>query len=165
MRRRLKAGGSPGKGHRRKSITLKGRSGPKAARGRKAATEARRLERSLRENDERYALVSEAVAEGIYDWNIKQNSLFASPRLMEIFGFEASGLTSEDWNRRVHPDDKENYRAALRGCFKKSTSKLECQYRIKAADGNYRWVEDHGLPVRNEARQRTTLCTGHASGE
>jgi PAS domain S-box-containing protein len=151
MRRRLKAGGSPGKGHRRKSMTLKGRSGPKAARGRNAATEAQRLERSLRENEERYALVSEAVAEGIYDWNIEQNSLFASPRLMEIFGFEGSGLTSEDWSRRVHPDDKENYRAALRDCFKKSTSKLECQYRIKAADGNYRWVEDHGLPIRNEA--------------
>ena len=151
MRRRLKAGSTPGKGRRRKSITQKGRSGPKAARGRNAATEARRLERSLRENEERYALVSEAVAEGIYDWNIKPNSLFASPRLMEIFGFEGSGLTSEDWNRRVHPDDKENYRAALRACFKKSTSKLECQYRIKAADGSYRWVEDHGLPIRNEA--------------
>src|SRR5271156_1352735 len=137
MRRRLKAASSPGKGHRRKSIKLKGRSGPKAARGRNAATEARRLERSLRENEERYALVSEAVAEGIYDWNIKLNSLFASPRLMEIFGFEGSGLTSEDWYRRVHPDDKESYRTALRGCFKKSTSKLECQYRIKAADGNY----------------------------
>src|ERR1700731_5014613 len=122
MRRRLKAGASQGKG-RRKSITLKGRSRPKAARGRNAATEARRLERSLRENEERYALVSEAVAEGIYDWNLKQNSLFVSPRLMEIFGFEGSGLTSEDWNRRVHPDDTENYRAALRDCFKQKTLK------------------------------------------
>jgi PAS domain S-box-containing protein len=151
MRRRPKAGGGPGKGPRRKSMTLKGRSGPQAARGRSAATEARRLERSLRENEERYALASEAVAEGIYDWNIKLNSLFVSPRLMEIFGFEGSGLTSGDWNRRVHPDDKANYRTALRDCFKKSTSKLECQYRIKAADGNYRWVEDHGLPIRNKA--------------
>jgi PAS domain S-box-containing protein len=151
MRRRLKAGGSPGKRHRRKSITIKRRNGPKAKRGRSAATEARRLERSLRESEERYALVSEAVAEGIYDWNIKLNSLFVSPRLMEIFGFEGSSLTSEDWSRRLHPDDKENYRTALRDCFKQRTLKLECQYRIKAADGNYRWVEDHGLPIRNEA--------------
>ena len=70
---------------------------------------------------------------------------------MEIFGFEGSGLTSEDWNRRLHPDDTKNYRASLRDCFKQKTLKLECQYRIKAADGNYRWVEDHGLPIRNEA--------------
>jgi PAS domain S-box-containing protein len=151
MKRRLKAGGSPGKGHRRQSMARKDRNGPKAQRVRSAATETQRLERSLQEREERYALVSEALAEGIYDWNIKLNSLFVSSRLMEIFGFEGSGLTSEDWNGRVHPDDKENYRTALRDCFKKSTSKLECQYRIKAADGNYRWVEDRGLPIRNEA--------------
>jgi PAS domain S-box-containing protein len=151
MRRRLKSGGSPGKGHRRKSRTQKVRIGPKAERGRSAPTEARRLERSLRESEERYALVSEAVAEGVYDWNVKLNSLFVSSRLMEIFGFEGARLTSEDWNRRVHPDDTEIYRSALRDCFKQNTSKLECQYRIKAADGNYRWVEDHGLPIRNEA--------------
>src|SRR5580704_6715596 len=151
MQRRSRSGGIPIKTRRRKTVTLKGRSGPKDARGRSAATVARRLEQSLREKEERYALVSEAVAEGIYDWNIKLNSLFASPRLMEIFGFEGSGLTSEDWNRRVHPDDRENYRTALRDCFKQTTLKLECQYRIKAADGNYRWVEDHGLPIRDEA--------------
>ena len=159
MRRRSRAGGKPIKTRRRKTVTLKGRSGPKAARVRSAATVARRLVQSLRENEERYTLVSEAVAEGIYDWNIKLNSLFVSPRLMEIFGFEGSGLTSEDWSRRVHPDDKENYRKALRDCFKQSTLKLECQYRIKAADGIYRWVEDHGLPVRNE-RGRTIRLVG-----
>ena len=54
MRRRLKAGSSPDKRHRRKSITLKGRNGPKAERGRSAAIEARHLERSLRESEERY---------------------------------------------------------------------------------------------------------------
>jgi PAS domain S-box-containing protein len=112
--------------------------------------EARRLERSLRESEERYALVSQAVAEGIYDWNIELNSLFVSSRLMEIFSFEGPGLSSQDWYHRVHPEDKESYRTALRDCFKQQALKLECQYRIRAADGNYRWVEDHGLPVRNK---------------
>jgi PAS domain S-box-containing protein len=157
MRRRSRAGEKAVKTRRQKAVTLKRRNGAKAERGRSAAIEARRLERSLRESEERYALVSEAVAEGIYDWNIRPNSLFVSPRLMEIFGFKGSGLTSEDWNRRVHPDDRENYRTALRDCFKQRTLKLECQYRIKAADGNYRWVEDHGLPIRNETGRAIRL--------
>jgi PAS domain-containing protein len=38
-------------------------------------TEARRLEQSLRASEERYALASEAVAEGIYDWNIELKRL------------------------------------------------------------------------------------------
>ena len=158
MRRRSRAGGEPVKTRLRKAESPKRGNAPKAMRRRasraasqKDATKARRLEQSLRESEVRYALVSEAVAEGIYDWNIKLNSLFVSPRLMEIFGFEGSGLTSEDWSRRVHPDDKEHYRTALRDCFKQRTLKFECQYRIKAADGNYCWVEDHGLPIRHEA--------------
>src|ERR1700691_5780674 len=126
-----------------------------ASDARSGATE--RLERLLRESEERYALVSAAVAEGTYDWNIENNSLAVSPRLMDIFGFTGAALTSEDWNARVHPDDNENYRAALRDCFRQITPKLNCEYRVKAADGAYRWVEDHGLPIRNEAGRAIRL--------
>ena len=128
-----------------------------SAADQKDVAKARRLERSLRQSEERYALVSKAVAEGIYDWNIESNSLFVSPRLMEIFNFEGTGLTSADWNARVHPDDMESYRTALRDCFKQRSLKVECQYRIRAADGDYRWVEDHGLPIRNKAGRAIRL--------
>ena len=169
MKRRSTAGHKPVKARSRKAATRKRRNAPKAVRRRtsrpasqKDATEARRLERSLRESEERYALVSQAVAEGIYDWNLELNSLFVSPRLMEIFGFEEAGLTSKDWYGRVHPEDMESYRTALRECFKQRSLKLECQYRIRAADGNYRWVEDCGLPIRNEPG-RTIRLVGAVS--
>jgi hypothetical protein len=54
---------------------------------------------------------------------------------MEIFGFEGQ-LTSGDWYSRVHPDEAEIYRDALRECFKGKTAKVACEYRIKARDGN-----------------------------
>jgi PAS domain S-box-containing protein len=125
--------------------------------------ESHRLEQSLRESEARYGLVTEAVAEGIYDWNIELNTLFVSPRLMEIFNFERAGLKSSgDWVARVHPDDLEGYSAALRTCFKQRLAKFECEYRIKAADGNYLWIEDHGRPVRNGAG-RTIRLVGAVS--
>lgn len=104
---------------------------------------------------ERYALVVQAVAEGVYDWNIKTNGLYVSSRLIEIFGFAETGITSDSWYGRVHPEDKDSYRAALRDCLKQRLSKLDCRYRIKAADGRFRWVEDHGLPVRDKAGRAT----------
>ena len=169
MRRRSSTGGGSVKTRRRKAAAPKRRSAPKGMRRRtsraasqKDTTEARRLKRSLRESEERYALVSEAVAEGIYDWNIELNSLFVSPRLMEIFGFEGAGLTSKDWYERVHLEDKESYRTALRECFKQRLLKLECEYRIRAANGTYRWVEDHGLPIRNKTG-RTIRLVGAVS--
>jgi PAS domain S-box-containing protein len=158
MKKRSGVGGELIKGRRRKAAKPIRRSASKTVRGRTSlsATDedvavARRLEQSLRASEERYALVAEAVAEGIYDWNIKTNALYVSPRLMEIFSFEGTGITSDAWYGRVHPEDGEGYRTALRECFKRRSSKLECQYRIKAADGSYRWVEDHGLPIRDKA--------------
>jgi PAS domain S-box-containing protein len=119
-------------------------------------TEERATERKLRENEERYSRVTEAAAEGIYDWNIADNSLYVSDRVMEIFGFEGQ-LTSGDWYSRVHPDEAEIYRDALRECFRGKTAKVACEYRIKARDGNYRWVEDRGLPIRDTTGRATRL--------
>ena len=111
----------------------------------------------LNEKNERYTLVSQAVAEGIYDWDIEQNILFVSPRLMEIFGFDGAGLNSEDWFDLVHAADREAYRTAIRDCFKNATPKVNCEYRILVQNGEYRWVEDHGLPVRNAAGRAIRL--------
>src|SRR6185436_15781067 len=51
-------------------------------------TELRRAAEALRDDRMRYELVSEAVSEGIYDWNIALNRLEVSDRLNAIFDFE-----------------------------------------------------------------------------
>ena len=111
-------------------------------------TEERATERKLRENEERYSHVTEAASEGIYDWNINDNTLYVSERVMELFGFDGY-LTSQDWFSRVHPDDAEDYREELRECFRGKSGKVACEYRIRVRDGDFRWVEDRGLPIRD----------------
>lgn len=112
-------------------------------------TVMRSVETSLRNSEARYALITEAATEGIYDWNIETNDLYVSPRLNELFGFESGELTSEDWYRRVHGDDKDKYRSALTRHFKQLEAHLHCEYRIKVKSRQYRWVLDHGVAVRN----------------
>jgi PAS domain S-box-containing protein len=103
---------------------------------------------ALRANEARHALVTQAVAEGIYDWDIETNALWVSPRLIEIFGLTGGSLTAADWNERIHPDDFERYRTELRECFRGVTARLNSEYRICHGDGQYRWIEDRGVPVR-----------------
>ena len=104
-----------------------------------------------------HALVSDAVAEGIYEWNIETNALWVSQRLIEIFGFEGRELKAADWNELVHPEDFSRYRSALRDCFKGIARRLDCEYRVRHGDGAYRWIEDRGVPVRNAAGQAVRL--------
>ena len=119
-------------------------------------TEARATERKLRDDEQRYALITQAVAEGIYDWNVEDGTLYVSPRLMEIFGLDGR-LTSEHWFALVHREDREPYRSAIRDCFRGAASQVECEYRILVRSGEYRWVEDHGLPVRDAAGRAVRL--------
>src|SRR5438552_7721964 len=76
---------------------------------------------------------------------------------MEIFKFEGPGLSSEDWYALVHASDRESYRSALRNCFKGASPRVACEYRILVRSGEYRWVEDHGLPIRNGAGRAIRL--------
>ena len=101
--------------------------------------ELARREAELRASEERYGLVSQAVAEGIYEWDIERNVLWPSPRLIDIFGFHGRELGAGDWNELVHPDDYPRYRAALRDSFKRVTPRLDCEYRVRHSDGGYRW--------------------------
>jgi two-component system, NtrC family, sensor kinase len=121
------------------------------------AIENARLLGELRESDERYGLVTRAIAEGIYEWDVEQNSLWVSPRLIEIFGFQGRNLTAADWNDLVHPEDFPKYRAVLRDCFKGITARLDCEYRVRHSDGQYRWIEDRGVPVRNASGRAVKL--------
>ncbi|HEV8679953.1 MAG TPA: GAF domain-containing protein, partial [Stellaceae bacterium] len=128
----------------------------KAGEQQTASAEAlARRDAELQLSDERYALVTQAVAEGIYDWDIIRNALWVSPRLIEIFGWDGDGSRvtrrpSQDWNDRVHPDDFQLYRSALRAALKGETPRLSCEYRIRLGNGEYRWVEDHAVAVRDE---------------
>ncbi len=116
---------------------------------RNRSDELARRETALRTSDERYGLVTEAVAEGIYEWDINSNGLWVSPRLVEIFGLKHRELGAGHWNALVHPNDFESYRAALRDCFKGVAPQLDCEYRVRHGGGGYRWIEDRGVPVRN----------------
>jgi PAS domain S-box-containing protein len=121
------------------------------------AIENARLLGELRASEERHGLVTKAVAEGIYEWDVEHNSLWVSSRLIEIFGFRGRNLTAADWNDLVHPDDFPKYRAALRDCFKGITARLDCEYRVRHSDGQYRWIEDRGVPVRNASARAVRL--------
>ncbi len=114
-------------------------------------TEQRRAEAALRESEERYALASRAATEGIYDWNLETDALQLSERAKTFFGFPEEPLTPAAWNAQIHPEDFEGYRQALIAHFKGRTPHLECEYRIRDAEGGYRWILDRGIGVRNDA--------------
>ncbi|MEN3378041.1 MAG: hypothetical protein V7604_3396 [Hyphomicrobiales bacterium] len=66
---------------------------------------------------------------------------------------EYTGRSSpEDWSRTVHPDDIEPAESKWRACIA-SGEPFEHEYRVRQADGTYRWFMRHRVPLCNEAGQ------------
>jgi PAS domain S-box-containing protein len=125
-------------------------------------TELKRVEQALKDSEERYVLATQAGTEGIYDWDLTSNTLFLSQRAKQFFGIKSAKLTPAAWNERVHPDDFAGYREALIRCFKGKEPRLDVEYRIRNPRGGWRWILDHGAPVR-DARGRATRLVGAVS--
>ncbi len=113
-------------------------------------TAERRAEAALRASEERYALVSDAAEEAIYDWHIKERRFFASARLQEVLGREVGGEGGRDWDwaENVHPDDIGRYSEMLEAHISGIVPRWSCEYRLKDAQGAWRWVSDHGTSIR-----------------
>lgn len=111
------------------------------------------MERKLRESEERYALAVRAANDGIWDWNLKTNEIYYSPRWKEMLGCkeEEIGSTIGEWFKRIHPDDQANVQAELVAHLKGAAPQFQCEYRIRHANGSYLWVLTRGLAVRDAA--------------
>ena len=115
------------------------------------------LRDALARSEERYALLTRAASEGVYEWNIASGDLYVSDRLNEMFQFREGELRPSDWNDRIHADDHETYKRALVAHFKSVTARLRCEYRIRDRSGAYRWVLDNGIAVRDAGDRAVRL--------
>jgi PAS domain S-box-containing protein len=114
-------------------------------------SELKRLEQALHDSQERLTLAAQAATEGIYEWNLETGSLFLSDHATTFFAVSGKKLTPAAWNSRIHREDFQGYRKAIGRYFKKQTPIFEQEYRIKNGAGDYAWVVDRAVAVRNSA--------------
>ncbi len=120
-------------------------------------TAERNAVHALQANEERYLLVSEATSDGIYDWNVSDDTLFLSDNLTKILDFDVNKGPSAMWAERLHPEDQPKYIEAIRVHFKKQAVSVDLDYRVRAKNGGYRWVHDRGVGVRDSHGRVTRL--------
>lgn len=112
---------------------------------------ARQLRR-LDETQNRFELATAAASVGIWDWQPQTNRSWRSPQWYTNMGFRPDDpqlRTREDFLARVHPDDRDKVRLnddKLLG----GGDTFVVEYRVRAADGSYRWLMSAGRAFANE---------------
>lgn len=119
------------------------------------AIERKQREEALCESESRYALAVRGSNEGLWDWNLKADTIYLSPRWKSILGYKDNeiGDSPDEWFNRVHPADLSRVRTALDAHLKGLTAQFEKEYRMLHKDGTYRWMLCRGMAVRNAAGQ------------
>ncbi len=106
---------------------------------------------ALRESEERYALAVRGANDGLWDWDLRSNRVYLSPRWKAMLGWGERDLTDDptEWFTRIHPDDLERVKAGIEAHLAGEVPKVDAEHRMSHRDGTYRWVRTRGLAVRD----------------
>ena len=107
----------------------------------------RRIRRALRASEKRLSLALDAAQDGLWDWNLHTEQVFYSTRYAAMLGLtaDALGRDRERWLTRLHPDDRPLYDETIRQHLQSAnTAPYENTYRLRHADGDYRWIRSRG---------------------
>jgi len=125
--------------------------------------ERRRVERQLRETQERFRMLAERIPGVTYVWRIRQKRdepVYVSPQVEAILGYRAEEWGSADlWVERLHPDDRDAVLAATRrSATTGEPFSMECRYLAK--DGRVVWVVDEAILVERDEVGRPKVFHG-----
>lgn len=108
-------------------------------------------ERELARNEEKYRRLVENSPGIIYEYGIKRGGMYYSSQVSDILGYPPGNLYADPflWQRSIHPDDVPGIKALLKDLHGGSSFSLE--YRIRGAQGDWIWLHDRSIGVREEA--------------
>ena len=115
--------------------------------------------RRLAESEERHALALQGANDGLWDWDVRADRLYFSPRWKAMIGYPEAeiGDAPGEWLGRVHPDDRAGLTQALEGHLSGATQHFESEHRIQHRDGSYRWMLARGIAVRDQSGRATRV--------
>jgi PAS domain S-box-containing protein len=108
--------------------------------------EHKRTEAALRESEDRLGEAQRIAHVGSWDWDVTTDKVTWSDELCRIFGIrsEEFGGTSDDFWRRVHPDDLAPTRQNLERSLANGDV-YSCEFRVLRPDGSQRVAHGQGV--------------------
>ncbi|OUL36219.1 hypothetical protein BV372_08410 [Nostoc sp. T09] len=129
----------------------------------KEIVERKRTEEELRESEQRWQLALRGNNDGIWDWNVKNNEVFFSARWKEMLGYQEQEISNhfDEMIKRVHPNDLDRVKKAVKDHFAKRTPFYTKEYRVLCKDGAYKWILDRGQALWDEDGKVVRMVGSH----
>ncbi len=108
------------------------------------ALDRKHSEKALRENEQYMRLASDAANVGLWAWDIKQDSIWATHKSRLIYDIPATDtLDFSRFLKTVHPDDVQRITASITAALNQGVDFKE-EYRVVHRDGSIRFLSASG---------------------
>jgi PAS domain S-box-containing protein len=126
----------------------------------RAARAAAQAQQQLAEEQARTLFVLDSLPVLIWTATADGQRDYFNPRWLTFTGRNMSQELGEQWMTGLHPDDRDRVRTHWRQCVD-SGSPYQIEYRLRRADGQYRWILARAVP-RRDANGQINLWIGGA---
>jgi PAS domain S-box-containing protein len=115
-------------------------------------TERKRTERALRESEERFRHLADAMPQLVWTAGADGTVDYYNERVHEFHGFQRSLDGSWQWSPSLHPEDLERTVEAWQRAVEFGET-YQIEHRARMADGSYRWHLSRAFPACDETGQ------------
>lgn len=129
-------------------------------RGRQRALERANADLAAERDRIRFGLEGSSLT--VWDWDIAADAMWLSANWREILGgapAETRGPIADAY-ALVHPDDAGCLREAAIAVLKGATASFDAEFRIRGADGGWRWIRSRGKVTARDAAGRALRASG-----
>ncbi len=126
-------------------------------------SQRKKLEHDNASLKERMALAFDGSRDGLWDWDLKNDTIYFSPRWKEMLGYRDDELENKfsTWQERVHPDDLEEVLNDIQLNLDGKSDTFEHKYRLKHKDGRWIWIYDRGKTQFDESGKAVRMIGTH----
>ncbi|MBA4138011.1 MAG: hypothetical protein C0518_11895 [Opitutus sp.] len=114
--------------------------------------------KALRQSEERLSLVLEGSQDGFWDWDARNGTVLRSPRWFSMLGYEPHEVQPgrPGFLALIHPDDRQRV-VDDEGEIWRARDQFALEFRMRAKNGEWKWVLDRGKVVGRDPVTREPL--------
>ena len=125
-------------------------------------TERKQAEEEIRESRDKLSTIIAGADVGTWDWNIQAGSVDVNDRFCTMLGYEAGGFgnDAQRFFDSLHPDDVKKVHDLVDAHFAGESEFYHCDFRLRTADGTYKWIHDAGRLIERDNKGRPLRMVG-----
>ena len=116
----------------------------------------------LRASEQLWKFALEGAGDGVWDWDISNDTTHLSDRYKEMFGFSDDDIKTNrrEWNNRIHPDDTDSMNTAVKNYLTGKTDKYIHEHRVICKDKSIKWVLSRGMIIKRDSKGKPLRMVG-----